>query len=90
MPSDYIEEYIVLGFYAENQKVGTDKQRTKFSNTLFADYDEEIRERGKEAGVAVTKESRSLMAVLARMSPGNDTATQAGNGVAAYRKFLGV
>ena len=90
MDSDYIDEYILLGFFFENQKAGTDKQRANFSETLFADYDDEIRTRAQDAGISVGKEARSIMAVLARMSAGNDTTAQAAAGVAAYRKFLGV
>ena len=90
MDSDYVEEYILLGYFAANQKAGTDKQRSKLSDTLFKRYDNEIRKRAKEVSVSVSKEARSIMAVLAFLSQGNDTADQAGNAVAAYQTFLGV
>jgi hypothetical protein len=90
MAGEYVEEYMFLAYYFENQKAGTQNQRDKFTETLFSDYDAEIRTRATNAGVPVTKDSRSMMAALARLSPGNSTATQAGNGVALYQKFLGV
>jgi hypothetical protein len=90
MDSDYIEEYILLGYFAANQKAGTDKQRSKLSETLFKRYDDEIRQRAKDANVSVSKEARSIMAVLAFLSPGNDTADQAGNAVSEYQKYVGV
>jgi len=90
MAGEYVEEYMLLAFFAENQKAGTEKQRDKFTETLFDDYDDEIRATGAQAGVPITKDARSVMAALARMSPGNDIEAQVGSAVSAYQKFLGV
>ena len=90
MPSDYLGPIVALGYYAGHRKIGTQAERDRWSNDLYRRYDGPIRTAATQAGVPVNVENRSIMAVLARLSPGNSASRRAGRAVAAYRTFLGV
>ena len=90
MASDYLEEHVLIGYYAQQQNPGTPERLRQWSNYLFEDFNQHIINRARQAGIEPTRENRSLMAVLARLSPGNTYEEQAGTAVKAYREYLGV
>ena len=89
MASDYLEEHVLIGYYAQQQDPGTPERLRQWSNYLFEDFNKHIIDRATKANLDITLEGRSLMAVLARLSPGNTNEEKAGKAVKAYREYLG-
>jgi hypothetical protein len=90
MPSDYLAKYVLLAFYAQNQEAGSKQDRDEFSEDIFARFDHHIVEAAEKAGLELSEESRSIMAVLASIAPGAAPKTRAGNAVKAYREYRGL
>ena len=90
MPTDYIAEYILLGYFARKQKAGSEHQREEYSQSLFDDFDQDIRDIAPTQGIPSTREARSMIAVLAGQAPGNSKRVKARRAVIAYRQFLGI
>jgi hypothetical protein len=89
MASDYASKFVLIGFYAQNQDAGAPEGRDQFSNVLFNRFDRHIVEAAEAAGLEVSEESRSIMAVLASMSSGVAPKTKATQAVRAYLKYRG-
>ncbi len=90
MASDYLAKYILIGYYNENQEAGTKAERDEWSEDVFTRYNHHIVEAAQQAGLEVSEESRSIMAVLATMAPGASPKTRAGRAVNAYLLYRGV
>jgi hypothetical protein len=90
MASDYLAKYVLIGYYQENQDAGTNEERAEWSEDVFARYDHHIIEAAEKAGLDVSVESRSIMAVLATMAPGTAAKTRAGQAVNAYLLYRGL
>lgn len=89
MPSDYLAKIVLIGFYQQNQKAGTKAERDAFSEDIFTRYNDHILEAAVQAGVEVSDEARSIMAVLASMAPGASPKARAGRAVTAYFEYRG-
>ena len=90
MASDYLAKYVLIGFYAQNQKAGTKQERDEFNENIFTRFDHHIVEAAQQAGLEVSEESRSIMAVLASIATGAAPKTKAGQAVKAYLEYRGV
>ena len=90
MASDYLSKYVLIGYFNENQEAGTAAERTDWSDDAFDRYDAHIVAAATQAGLDVTVESRSIMVVLATMSPGQAPKTRAGQAVRAYLEYRGL
>jgi hypothetical protein len=90
MASDYLAKYVLIGFYNENQDPGTAEDRAEWSEDVFTRYDHHIVKAAEEAGLEISVESRSIMAVLATMAPGAAAKTRAGQAVNAYLHYRGL
>jgi hypothetical protein len=89
MPSDYLAKIVLIGFYQQNQKAGTKDERDEFSEDIFRRYNDHIIDAALQAGVEVSEEARSIMAVLASMAPGASPKIRAGKAVTAYFEYRG-
>ena len=90
MPSDYLAKYVLIGYYNENEEAGTKQERDEFSEDIFTRFDHHIVAAAEAAGLEVSEESRSIMAVLATMAPGASPKVRAGRAVNAYLLYRGV
>lgn len=90
MASDYLAKIVLIGFYGENQKAGTKEERDEFAEDIFARFDRHIVEAAARAGLELSEESRSIMAVLATMAPGASPKSRAGEAVKAYLEYRGI
>ena len=90
MASDYLAKFVVIGFYSENQEVGTAAERQEWSDDVFERYNAHIVDACQQAGLEVSEESRSIMAVMATMAPGGTNKSRAGRAVTAYLEYRGV
>jgi hypothetical protein len=90
MASDYLSKYVLLGYFNENQDAGAIADRDQWSEDAFNRYDAHIVAAATQAGLDVTAESRSIMAVLATMAPGQAPKTRAGQAVSAYLEYRGL
>ena len=90
MASDYEAKYVLIGFFAENQEAGERSDRDAFSEDIFTRYNHHIVDAAAKAGLELSTESRSIIAVLATMAPGASPKTRAGNAVKAYVEYRGV
>ena len=90
MASDYLAKFILIGYYNENQDSGTKAERDEWSDDVFTRYNHHILDAAKQAGLEVSEESRSIMAVLASMAAGASPKTRAGQAVTAYLRYRGV
>ena len=90
MASDYLAKYILIGFYAQEQEAGSKKDRDEFSEDIFTRFNHHIVEAAAKAGLDLSDESRSIIAVLATRAPGASPKTKAGNAVKAYVEYRGV
>lgn len=89
MASDYLTKYVLIGYFRENQDAGSVSDRENWSDAVFQRYDQHITDACLAAGVDPSDEARSIMAVLASMSPGNANKTRAGQAVRAYLEYRG-
>ena len=90
MASDYLAKFILIGYYQQNQDAGTKKEREEWSEDVFARYNDHIVAAATLAGLEVSEESRSIMAVLASMAPGAAPKAKASRAVTAYLMYRGV
>ena len=86
---NYEAKFVVIGFYAQNQKAGTPGEREKWDQDVFDKFDRHITEACQQAGFSPSGEARSIMAVLANMAPGAAPKTRAGRAVSAYLEYRG-
>lgn len=89
MASDYLAKIVLIGYYQQNQTAGSKDERDRFSEDIFTRFDRHIVDAAQQAGIELSEESRSIMAVLASMAPGASAKTRAGNAVAAYFEYRG-
>jgi hypothetical protein len=90
MAADYLAKYMLIGFFAQNQEAGSKEERDEFRDDIFTRFDHHIVEAATQAGLELSEESRSIMAVLASMAPGGSPKARAGNAVRAYVIYRGV
>ena len=90
MASDYLAKYVLIAYYAQNQEAGTRQEREEFSDDIFERFDHHIVDAARKAGLELSDESRTIMAVLASMAPGGSPKSRAGNAVQAYLEYRGV
>jgi hypothetical protein len=90
MTSDYLSKYVLVAYYAQEQDAGTKEEREKFSEDIFARFDHHIVAAAEQAGVELSVESRSIMAVLATRAPGASPKSRAGQAVRAYLEYRGL
>lgn len=88
--ADYLAKYVLLAYYRQNQEAGTSEERDAFREDIFARFDHHIVDAATQAGLEVSEESRSIMAVLATLAPGASPKTRAGQAVKAYLEYRGV
>lgn len=88
--ADYLAKYVLLAYYGQNQEAGTSEERNAFREDIFARFDHHIVDAATRAGLEVSEESRSIMAVLATLAPGASPKTRAGQAVKAYLEYRGV
>ena len=86
----YEAKYVLIGFYNENQQAGTPQQRDQFRDNVFTRFDHHIIAAAQQAGLTLTDESRSIIAMMATMAPGSAPKTKAGQAVKAYVEYRGV
>jgi hypothetical protein len=87
---NYEAKFVLIGFYAQNQKAGTKEDRERWDQDVFDKFDRHILDACQQAGFEPTDEARSIMAVLSNMSPGTAAKTRAGRAVAAYLEYRGL
>jgi hypothetical protein len=90
MAADYLAKYVLIGFFKQNQVAGTKEKRDEFRDDIFARFDHHIVDAATEAGLELSEESRSIMAVMASMAPGASPKAKAGQAVRAYREYRGL
>lgn len=90
MPAQYLEKFVLIAFYGENQEAGTSEARAQFNQDIFDRFDHHITDAAEKAGLELSDESRAIMAVLATMAPGASPKTRAGQAVKAYREYRGL
>jgi hypothetical protein len=81
---------MLLGFYAQEQEAGTPEERDRFSQDVFDRFNHHIVEAAAKAGIELSLEARSIVAVLATMAPGGAPKTKAGQAMKAYIEYRGV
>jgi hypothetical protein len=90
MAADYLAKFVLIGFFAQNQSAGTKEERDEFRDDIFTRFNHHIVEAATQAGLDLSEESRSIMAVLASMAPGASPKSRAANAVRAYLNYRGV
>lgn len=86
----YEAKFVLLAFFSQNQNAGTLQARNQFRDDAFNRYDQHITTLAGDAGLTLTDESRSIIAMLATMAPGASPKTQAGQAVRAYVEYRGL
>jgi hypothetical protein len=86
----YEGKFVLLGFYSQNQSAGTQQDRDQFRDDAFNRFDHHITAAAQQAGLTLSDESRSIIAMIATMAPGTTPKTQAGQAVRAYVEYRGV
>ena len=86
----YEGKFVLLGFFSQNQSAGTVQQREQFGNDAFNRFDHHITDAAQQAGLTLSDESRSIIAMLATMAPGTAPKTKAGQAVRAYVEYRGM
>ena len=86
----YEGKFVLLGFFSENQTAGTAQQRDQFRDAAFNRFDHHITDAAQQAGLTLSDESRSIIAMMAAMAPGTAPKTKAGQAVRAYLEYRGV
>jgi hypothetical protein len=89
MASDYLTKFVLIGYFRENQSAGSGSDRQNWSNAVFQRYDQHISDACLSAGFNPSDEARSIIAVMASMSPGNANKTRARQAVRAYLEYRG-
>jgi hypothetical protein len=90
--SDYPDALIVIGYFVQNQDVGTSATRRQFSNDLFGLYNARIIQfsNGVQPPLDLSPSMRATIALMAANSEGGDPDEQAQEAVAQYVSFRGV
>jgi hypothetical protein len=86
----YEGKFVLLGFFSQNQTAGTQQQRDQFRDDAFNRFDQHITAAAQQAGLTLSDESRSIIAMMATMAPGSAPKTRAGQAVRAYVEYRGV
>lgn len=86
----YEAKFVLLGFFSQNQAAGTPQQRDQFRDDAFNRFDQHITDAAQQAGLPLSDESRSIIAMIATMAPGTAPKTKAGQAVRAYIKYRGM
>ena len=89
--SDYNPYVLLAAYYANEATPGDPGTIAAWSQSLYETYNKDIVKYGTRANVPLEPSDRSVMAVMAYLSPPSGVPEeQAKNGVAAYREHLGV
>lgn len=86
----YEGKFVLLGFFSQNQEAGTQQDRDRFRDDAFTRFDQHITDAAQQAGLTLSDESRSIIAMLATMAPGSAPKTKAGQAVRAYVEYRGM
>jgi hypothetical protein len=86
----YEAKFVLLGFYSQEKKAGTQQDRDQFRDDAFNRFDQHITDAAQQAGLTLSDESRSIIAMLATMAPGAAPKTKAGQAVRAYVEYRGL
>lgn len=86
----YEAKFVLLGFYSQNKSAGTLQEREQFRDNAFNRFDQHITDAAAEAGLTLSDESRSIIAMLATMATGAAPKTKAGQAVRAYIEYRGM
>lgn len=86
----YEGKFVLLGFFSQNQTAGTAQQRDQFRDDAFNRFDQHITDAAQQAGLTLSDESRSIIAMIATMAPGAAPKTKAGQAVKAYVEYRGL
>ena len=86
----YEAKFVLLGFFSQNQTAGTQAERDQFRDAAFNRFDQHITDAAQQAGLTLSDESRSIIAMLATMASGTAPKTKAGQAVRAYVEYRGV
>ena len=86
----YEGKFVLLGFFSQNQTAGTPQDRDRFRDDAFNRFDQHITDAAQQAGLTLSDESRSIIAMLATMAPGAAPRTKAGQAVRAYVEYRGM
>ena len=86
----YEAKFVLLGFFSQNQTAGTQEERDQFRDDAFNRFDQHITDAAQQAGLTLSDESRSIIAMMATMASGTAPKTKAGQAVRAYVEYRGV
>lgn len=86
----YEAKYVLIGYFNQNQEAGTPQERDEFRDNVFNRFDHHIVAAAQQAGLTLSDESRSIIAMMATMAPGTAPKTKAGQAVKAYVEYRGV
>ena len=86
---EYEAKFVLIGYYAQKQKVGTRTDRARWCLDVFEKYDTDITAACAQAGFDPSDEARSIIAVLADMAPGGAPKTRAGQALQTYLEYRG-
>jgi hypothetical protein len=86
----YESKFVLIGYFRQNQEAGTAEERDQFSQDVFDRFDHHITAAAQQAGLVLSDESRSIIAMLATMAPGTAPKTKAGQAVRAYVEYRGL
>ena len=86
----YEAKFVLIGFFSQNQKAGTWQEREQVSEAVFNRFDAHIGDLAQQAGLTLSDESRSIIAIMATMAPGGSPKTKAGYAVKAYVEYRGL
>jgi len=86
----YESKYVLIAYFNENQEAGTIDERDQFSQDVENRFDQHITTAAQQAGLPLSDESRSIIAMMATMAPGASPKTKAGQAVRAYVEYRGL
>ncbi|HYT66614.1 MAG TPA: hypothetical protein VEL51_09365 [Vicinamibacterales bacterium] len=86
----YEAKFVLLGFFSQNQTAGTLQDREQFGDDAFNRFDQHITDAARQAGLVLSDESRSIIAMMATMASGASPKTKAGQAVRAYVEYRGM
>ena len=86
----YESKFVLIGYFSENQDAGTVDERDQFSQDVENRFDQHITTAAQQAGLTLSEESRSIIAMMAIMAPGASSKTKAGQAVKAYVEYRGL
>lgn len=86
----YESKFVLIAYFKANQKAGTAAERDQFSQDAENRFDQHITTAAQQAGLTLSDESRSIIAMIATMAPGTASKTKAGQAVRAYVEYRGL